>query len=142
MRPSRSVFALALLAVTGCRNTPSDLREWRPSDHTHQEGAGAPPTAQQPAEDSDSMIAALGLYRVQCASCHGARGRGDGPQAAMVRPPDFANAAFQSGRTDEQLREVITRGRGAMPGFGQSLRPEAIELLVRLVREMGRTPPG
>src|SRR5207344_2704764 len=88
-----------------------------------------------PPEDNDPMIAARAVFNTQCAGCHGFRGRGDGPQAAMARPADFTNAALQASRTDEQLRTVITNGRGMMPPFGQALRPEAVTLLVRLVRQ-------
>jgi mono/diheme cytochrome c family protein len=139
--PPRFVVLAALLAVGGCRSTPPDLREWRPSDHSREDGEGAgEPSLPATPEDSDPMVAAIGLYRVQCAGCHGARGRGDGPQAAMARPPDFTSPEFQASRTDDQLRAVIIRGRGMMPPFGSSLRPEAIELLVRLVRDLGRRP--
>lgn len=83
------------------------------------------------------MIAALAIYRTQCANCHGQQGRGDGPQSAMIHPPDWTTAQFQDTHSEEQLRMVIQHGRGAMPAFGQALRPEAIDLLVRLVRQFG-----
>ncbi len=56
----------------------------------------------------------------------------------MMRPPDFASPGFHSARTDDQLRTSILRGRGMMPAFRETLRAEAIDLLVRLVRSMGR----
>lgn len=130
-------IAVLLGALTGCDRTPPGLREWRPSDHSREEGEGE--GALPPLEDNDPMIAAVGLYRVQCAGCHGPRGHGDGPQAVglPVRPPDFGSATFQRSRTDEQLRAVIVHGRGAMPGFGSTLRPEGIDVLVRLIRQLG-----
>lgn len=85
------------------------------------------------------------LFKEQCAACHGARGRGDGPAAAALqpKPADLSDPEFQLNRTDEQLREVIASGKGAMPGFGKLLPPEDIDLLVKHVRHLGGTAnPG
>ncbi|HLU48935.1 MAG TPA: cytochrome c, partial [Planctomycetota bacterium] len=61
------------------------------------------------------------LYAKQCASCHGATGRGDGPVAWLLspKPRDFTKMSFRlvstesSMATDEDLFATITRG---MPG--------------------------
>jgi mono/diheme cytochrome c family protein len=52
-----------------------------------------------------------------CASCHGASGRGDGPAAVALPPPkpaDWTSAPVQ-GQTDGELFWKISNGRGAMP---------------------------
>lgn len=52
-----------------------------------------------------------------CASCHGAGGKGDGPAAAALPPPkpaDWTAARVQS-QADGELFWKITNGRGAMP---------------------------
>ncbi len=76
------------------------------------------------------------IFQKQCAPCHGAKGEGDGPVAAALqpKPTDLADAEFQAGRTDEQLREAIASGKGSMPGFGKLLSPEEIDLMVEHVR--------
>ena len=84
------------------------------------------------------MAAARALFAAQCASCHGTEGRGDGPMAAMFRPADLSDPAFQASHTDEVLARSITRGQGRMPAFGAQLRPEAVTLLVGLVRSWRR----
>lgn len=138
--PRSRVASLALalaLGAAACQRPPADLREWRASDHSRENGeqdnaAGSTPP------DTDPMVAALALYRATCAGCHGPSGRGDGPSAGpMMHPADYTTEQFQRSHTDEQLREVILRGRGMMPGFSQSLRPEAVDLLVQQIRRFG-----
>lgn len=58
--------------------------------------------------------------------------------AAMFRPADLSDPTLQSARSDEDLANAITRGKGRMPSFGAQLRPEAVPLLVRLIRSWRR----
>jgi mono/diheme cytochrome c family protein len=56
----------------------------------------------------------------------------------MARMPSFADPALQASRTDAQLAEVITNGRGGfMPAFGDRVSPEGVAALVRHVRGFG-----
>lgn len=61
------------------------------------------------------------LYRVHCASCHGDRGRGDGPAAAGLDPPppDLADAGALADATplDFFRRTTVGVSGTAMPGF-------------------------
>lgn len=128
-RALATIFALSMTAL-GCESTPSDLREWRPSDHSNA-GTGEDPGGGS--APSDPLANARALWTSQCVVCHGREGRGDGTQP-MARPPDMTTAAFQQSHTDEQLAQSIARGKGGvMPAFS-SLRPEAVQQLVRLVR--------
>lgn len=56
------------------------------------------------------------LAQVNCASCHGSSGRGDGAAAAALnpKPADWTSAKIQ-GETDGELFWKITTGKGAMP---------------------------
>ena len=46
-------------------------------------------------------------------------------------------------RTDDQLRTLITQGRGGMPGFGTRLSAVEIDGLIALVRSwQGAAPAG
>ena len=52
-----------------------------------------------------------------CASCHGATGKGDGVAAAALPPPkpaDWTSEKVQK-QTDGEIFWKITNGRGAMP---------------------------
>jgi putative copper export protein/mono/diheme cytochrome c family protein len=61
------------------------------------------------------------LYAQQCAACHGAGGRGDGPaaQGLATKPADLA-AGHLFAHSSGDLFWWISRGRGnAMPGFAE-----------------------
>ncbi|NIM49010.1 MAG: c-type cytochrome [Gemmatimonadales bacterium] len=79
------------------------------------------------------------IYAKECVACHGKAGEGDGPAAVALnpRPTDLTKAEFQQGRTDDQLTEVIAKGRKTMPGYGKRLTPEEIAALVAYIRELG-----
>lgn len=128
----------SLLSLLGCDQPGGDLREWRPSDHSQQaesEATGARSkqvagTAEAPLPGLEEVT--LAAWRLNCTSCHGQLGRGDGPQGRMVKARDLSASDWQASVTDAQLAEVIVKGRGAMPGF--PLPPETVANLVRLVR--------
>jgi mono/diheme cytochrome c family protein len=67
--------------------------------------------------DAKEMAQAKKIADTNCASCHGASGKGDGPAAAALPPPkpaDWTSAKVQS-QTDGEIFWKITNGRGAMP---------------------------
>src|SRR5262245_46537939 len=80
------------------------------------------------------------LFATYCSRCHGAAG-GGGPSSggAAPAPRDFHDRAFQSTRSDAQIRDVIGGGKGGfMPPFGSTLKPAEIDLLVSVIRGFGR----
>ena len=68
-----------------------------------------------------SLERGLALYQAQCASCHGAEGRGDGPLASQLTPPPvaFSNRERARERSLFSLHQTITRGVSgtSMPAF-------------------------
>jgi mono/diheme cytochrome c family protein len=57
------------------------------------------------------------LAEANCISCHGPRGKGDGPAAAALPPPkpeDWTSPRVKA-ETDGELFWKISNGRGAMP---------------------------
>jgi mono/diheme cytochrome c family protein len=86
----------------------------------------------------DSRAEGKRLFDATCAKCHGSDGRGGAPSAeGQPAPRNFRDAAFQSGRTDEQLRDVIRGGKGPMPPFGALFNDDELTLLVAYVRGFG-----
>jgi len=144
-----SIIAAVALAAA-CERDDRVIREWRPDDHA--EPGGGEPSGQAAPEEADApggddaartseeqeARAVSALFGVSCASCHGALGDGNGPSrpsgAQMV---SFADARWQSARTDAQIAEVITAGRGLMPAFGTQVNPRGIAALVRHIRALG-----
>ena len=69
--------------------------------------------------------------RPNCATCHGASGKGDGAAAAALPPPkpaDWTSAKVAS-ETDGELFWKISNGRGAMPPWKHLPDKERWELV-------------
>jgi mono/diheme cytochrome c family protein len=84
------------------------------------------------------------LYARYCASCHGASGRGDGPNAKYlpVRPAAHASRDAMTQRPDDSLYDTIAGGGAIMnrsprmPAFGATLAPSQIRALVQYIRTL------
>ena len=132
------VFGFSLLSLAaGCGDRRGELREWQASDHQPPpevipEGQGE---AQEQTAEANEAQAAQAMWGMRCATCHGPTGRGDGAgRPPGIALPDMTSAAFHDARSDAQLSEVIQKGRGLMPAFGQELSEAGVAALVRHVR--------
>lgn len=69
------------------------------------------PRAKPPSGLVDATNGAL-LFRDNCASCHGFRGRGDGPAHRYLwrQPRDLTDASYMLRRSDEELFTVLSGG--------------------------------
>lgn len=79
--------------------------------------------------------------RGSCFTCHGEKGRGDGPTGASFNPPprNFTDIGWQRARTEGEIFWAITNGTGyGMPVFGDMLSDEERWMLVDYVRELGK----
>jgi mono/diheme cytochrome c family protein len=133
------LLVASALVAGGCNGRPSDLREWRASDHDQ---ADTPPSQQGQVDPTAAGSAVPGLEDVtivawsqNCTQCHGQLGRGDGPRGPMLKATNLSEPAWQSSVTDEQIAATIKLGKGAMPSFKQ-LPDVTIANLVKLVRMM------
>ena len=68
------------------------------------------------AHDAKAVADGKKSAQVNCASCHGAAGKGDGVAAAALnpKPADWTSKGVQ-GQSDGEIFWKITNGRGAMP---------------------------
>ncbi len=66
--------------------------------------------------DAKSIAAGKALYSVNCESCHGKKGLGNGSKAADLKtvPGNFTKDAFKA-ETDGSVFYKITEGRNEMP---------------------------
>ena len=79
--------------------------------------------------------AAERTFQAHCAGCHGQDGSGNTDVGKSLKIPDLHSAEVQ-GNSDEQLSQVITNGKNAMPPFKASLTDDQIHALVMYVRQL------
>ncbi len=93
-----ATLAAAALGVSGCERRDEQSRASKPSST-----ATATPA---------SIDRGRQLYKVNCTSCHGDQGRGDGPAAAAYnpKPRNHTDATYMSKLTDEDIAKVIQYG--------------------------------
>lgn len=62
------------------------------------------------------------LYNQHCKSCHGAKGKGDGPKADKIDIScnDFSSAEFKK-KTDGETYWKTTEGRKPMPSYKEKM---------------------
>ena len=124
MNPPRKLFCsvgvltAVSLAICACDRAPTSVREWAPDDHDQPSPTPNAPNARgagtaRPGAEIDLVQLA---WDKSCTSCHGARGRGDGPQGPMLRAADLTNAEWQVRVTDAEIGETIRKGRNSF-GF-------------------------
>jgi cytochrome c6 len=77
------------------------------------------------------------LYRTKCATCHGPDGKGETAIGKTNKIRDLASAEVQK-QSDDELTAVIASGKGKMPGYAKSLKPEQIKGLVAYIRGLGK----
>ena len=85
----------------------------------------------------ENLKEAKSLYDIQCKSCHGSKGLGDGPKAKSLKGDlgDFSSAKFHA-QTDGDLFYIIKKGRGDHPSFAKKLSEEEMWLIVLYVRTL------
>lgn len=103
-----------------------------------------PETPPQPTPES--ITRGGQMFTKTCATCHGPKGAGDGPQVKDMkneygrptRPRDLARGVFKGGGEPERLYVRIANGMpgSAMPGSKATLKPDEIWDLVYFVRSL------
>jgi mono/diheme cytochrome c family protein len=82
-----------------------------------------------PAPDNAASSAA---FRMKCAMCHGQDGGGSEVGKSM-NVPDLRSPAIQK-LPDAELAQIISKGKGEMPSFKNSLSEDQIHGLVTYIR--------
>lgn len=86
---------------------------------------------------NDSLVG-MEAYKQQCAVCHGAEGKGNGPAAVALtpRPTDLTESELVSGMSDAELLELLSKGKDTMPGFAKILSKEQLSAVVGVLRDL------
>lgn len=107
----------------------------------------------EPAYDGASIARGKALYgKMQCATCHGEGGNGDGPAAKALRddwgnritPANFARGELKGGCGGATIYRAISTGLGGtpMPSFGGAMTPAERWDLAHYVLSLGHRRPA
>lgn len=116
-------------------------------DHAHAEVPHEYEDLVNPfADDAVAVTAGADLFAVNCASCHGETGMGDGPAAVGLdpKPASLADSSMMSDLTDAYIFWRITEGgtmepfNSAMPPWGDTFTEEQRWQLVSFVRSLAQ----
>jgi len=134
-----AVLALAIPAVFAAA---AETRKWTAPD---ADKARVNPVEATPA----ALLKGRALYQKHCASCHGDKGKGDGPAESYEIEPatDLTDPALQERLTDGEMLWKMTTGLKSgtdviMPGIVQRVPAEEDRWkLVRFVRTLQNKNP-
>jgi len=74
-------------------------------------------------------------FKAKCAGCHGADATGNTAAGKAMKVRDLTSADVQ-GQTDEQLYDIVTKGKGKMPAYEKSLGADKCKELVAYIRTL------
>lgn len=84
-----------------------------------------------------SQDAGAALYKTKCAACHGPDGKGETAMGKANKLRDLGSPDVQK-QSDAELAAIIENGKGKMPAYGKSLKPEQVKDLVAYIRSLGK----
>jgi mono/diheme cytochrome c family protein len=131
------LIPLALLVlITACQSDKTVNR-------TATKSKATPTVASTP----DEFAAARASFEKNCKVCHGANGEG-GPvkleDGTKLKVPSLREGHALK-HPDSDYTKQITKGGDGMPAFGEKLKPEEINDLIRFIRhefQGGMMPPA
>jgi cytochrome c6 len=77
------------------------------------------------------------LFKTKCAACHGPDGKGETAMGKANKLRDLASPDVQK-QSDAELAAIVENGKGKMPAYGKSLKPEQVKDLVAYIRSLGK----
>ena len=86
------------------------------------------------------------VWKANCASCHGAEGKGDTEKGQKLKVPDFSSAPWQKKFSDDDIKKTINEGvhetkdgvKKEMDAFKEKLKPEQIDALAAYIRTLAK----
>jgi cytochrome c6 len=77
------------------------------------------------------------LFKTKCAACHGPDGKAETAMGKANKLRDLASPDVQK-QSDAELAAIVENGKGKMPAYGKSLKPEQVKDLVAYIRSLGK----
>ena len=84
------------------------------------------------AQPSDTSLTANPVYANNCAKCHGKSAEG-----RRLRGPSLISAKVAAA-SEDQLRNIITNGKGHMPKYKGKLTSDEIDTLVQQTKALNK----
>ena len=77
---------------------------------------------------------AADLFKSKCSMCHGPEGKG----FSAIKTPDFTDPKWQASKKDSEIVDTIKNGKKdtMMKGFGDKLKDDEIESLMKYIRSL------
>jgi mono/diheme cytochrome c family protein len=74
-------------------------------------------------------------FKAKCVGCHGVDGSGNTAMGKKFKLRDLRSADVQK-KSDEDLQEIIAKGKPPMPGFSKSVDAAGVQELVVYLRSI------
>lgn len=90
-----------------------------------------------PSLQAQPQDAGASSYKAKCTACHGADGKGETAMGKANKLRDLASADVQK-QSEDELAAIITNGKGKMPAYSKSLKPDQVKELVTYIRSLAK----
>lgn len=87
--------------------------------------------------DAAQADAGKAIYASKCAACHAADGSGNTAAGKNLKLKDLRSPDVQK-MSDADLTNIISKGKGKMPGYQSSLSSQKIAQVLAYVRQLGK----
>lgn len=84
---------------------------------------------------ADPAADGAALFKAKCVMCHGADGSGDTTMGKKLAVRDLRSEDVQK-QTDEQLMDIVSKGKNKMPAYGEKVSADELKLLVAHLRTL------
>jgi mono/diheme cytochrome c family protein len=101
--------------------------------------AGNPDTGVAATEAQRQLLPHVdSAFRGKCSACHAQDGTGRSSIGKSLKIPDLTSEIVQS-QSDKQLAEVISKGKGKMPGYAKSFNSVQVNQFVSHIRAFAKS---
>lgn len=144
MRTAFPLLGAILLATLGTYAAQQNPPEEKPKENAPAQEPAKPAQAEEkknPIKPTpEGLAAAKKVFGYDCAMCHGEQGDGKGDlvDSMGLKLKDWRDPTSLAGMNDGEMFDVISKGRGKMPGEGERVAPERIWNLVNYVRAFAK----
>src|SRR6202035_2403012 len=77
------------------------------------------------------------VFKAKCVTCHGPDGSGNTPVGKSLQVADLRSPEVQK-KSDAELTESVTEGKGNMPAFKTILSEDEIHAVLKYVRTLAK----